>query len=728
MAANITPGQALRNLVETFYLATSMQPQSPGEAFVQALSRPLIVFDIDGVVAIFAEAALGAVNAHYGSSFTTQDMRGYWFQDNLPPEWKDWVEGLFKRPEFYANIAPDYAAIAALQALSRAGYVLCCATDRPAESRSVTQDWLGKWGVPHDGLIMQGHDTKKNVAALHNPADPMLLIDDDPSKIEVVKPGVDLAVPLRPWTPPDIGSDQITVFDNWSVLLNKLGVKGNVPVPQLHHAPAPDYSPLLSTKLLEAELVKKHMCWGHPCGGGGHSGGGGKWGADHTFTGVMPHFSVGDKVVYHHGGQLHEGTVTHKESGKSLLHVQGPTGIHQLKPHHVAHAAGFHGLSKQEHAKHAFNLENQAQQVGEHSEHGKALLHAANIHAMAATGKPIAHHASTSLPAETSGPHKHGVFDHNGTFASNDHVYVYQAGSKHLSEGMVSYKQGEQYRVELLTGPNKGAHQNYPASALAHKKLADEMGAHGHAAAAAKKTGYAAEAHLAMAKQHGAGAPKRWQAGDPHPAWLDHLNSGYSLEVGKHALHPGAQAFLQDLQGWKSSSKAMRLAILADNPNKREAAMSFMGLIHESKPQAPTLWRGIKVDDHWRQAKFDGTSKIGMHFDLALSSFSTSEAVGKSFSHQYGGVVFKLLPGAKALNTTKHGYEYEKEWIGQGRFEVMGYHQDGGYHIYTIKQLHTFEAKAKVSEKAAVPLSEAEFDPVLEEAFGGFSEHRDKEE
>ncbi len=201
-----------------------------GAAFLQALMRPRLVFDIDGTLGFLTEAFCTALNARWGTSFQAWQMSHYRVEDQLPPEQANWLLQVFATSVPYANVAPDYSGIAAVQAFARTGYEIIVASDRAEDCRDVTEDWLARWRVPHDAVRL-GHDAKAQLAASAGPDDPLVLFDDDPEKFTLLAPGVRIYMPRRPWTPAEIPAG-VTVFDEWSGVLEAFGVSSDVPIPQ----------------------------------------------------------------------------------------------------------------------------------------------------------------------------------------------------------------------------------------------------------------------------------------------------------------------------------------------------------------------------------------------------------------------------------------------------------------------------------------------------------------
>ncbi len=209
---------------------------------VEEILKPLtLLFDIDGVLGFLTETIVTGLNAHFGTSLVVSEMTDYWLEEVLPPDQSKWLVEQFQRPVVYANVAPDYAGIAAVQAIWRARdrllarpITIVVSSDRPPDAQQVTKDWLRKWRVPYDQLVLRGKGGKLSIAREHDPEHPLILLDDDPRKMETVAtlPGCRVWTPLRPWTPrrtPPAGS---RVFDAWADVLEWLDIPDDIPVPQ----------------------------------------------------------------------------------------------------------------------------------------------------------------------------------------------------------------------------------------------------------------------------------------------------------------------------------------------------------------------------------------------------------------------------------------------------------------------------------------------------------------
>lgn len=241
-ASGVSPEQAVDNIVAT--TAELHTAQAPSDAFAERATRPVLVSDIDGVLAFLTETIVTALNAHFGTSIVVSQMRDYWVEQDLPPSQRVWLEHQFQRGVFYENSAPDYSAIAALGAMHLDGYHVVVSSDRPAHTRPETDRWLANWRVAHDEAVINGPGSKKAVLAAHGPDNPAVLFDDDPSKATTIaRPGVEVWSPMRPWTLKNWQRyPHYWVFPDWTAVLDRLGVNAEAAIPQFSQTAGPAYA------------------------------------------------------------------------------------------------------------------------------------------------------------------------------------------------------------------------------------------------------------------------------------------------------------------------------------------------------------------------------------------------------------------------------------------------------------------------------------------------------
>lgn len=194
-----------------------------GAVFFSALSRPLVVCDIDNTLAFHAEAVCTALNARFGTNRTPASLTAWPFP--LPPEEAAWLDRFTSRDAWAAGMAPDSRAIEALNAIHSAGCPVTIASDRNPLIADATRDWLDSWGVQRDGSVLEGPGSKRAALTGRGPESPGVLLDDDPRQwLLSARAGVEVWSPKRPWTPAGWESYRnVRVFTDWSEPLSWLG-------------------------------------------------------------------------------------------------------------------------------------------------------------------------------------------------------------------------------------------------------------------------------------------------------------------------------------------------------------------------------------------------------------------------------------------------------------------------------------------------------------------------
>jgi len=187
--------------------------------------RPALFLDIDGVLAFQPEGLILAVNARFGASYLLADSAGtYPFYATLPPDQQEWAEA--NRAVIAANLAPDTRAIRVAQKAAKAGLDVTVCTERPPELAGVTRAWLAFWDVPGAAQAqVVGPGGKEPLLASYGDGNPALLVDDAPKNEALARPGVEVWVPPRPWTPQGDPPAGVTRFGDWRQVCKRLGLK-----------------------------------------------------------------------------------------------------------------------------------------------------------------------------------------------------------------------------------------------------------------------------------------------------------------------------------------------------------------------------------------------------------------------------------------------------------------------------------------------------------------------
>lgn len=197
-----------------------------GAVFAAEAARPLVVCDIDNVLAFHAEAACTAVNARFGTSYLASRMLTYPIANQLEPEQRQWLATQSVRDPWILNLAPDRDALMALRKIHEARHRVVIASDRPPVVAKATARWLDSNAVLRDGQVLDGPGSKRTVLASSGQGVLAVLLDDDPAKwLTIARPGVEVWCPRRPWTPQGWRQyPNVRVFTDWAEVLGRLGI------------------------------------------------------------------------------------------------------------------------------------------------------------------------------------------------------------------------------------------------------------------------------------------------------------------------------------------------------------------------------------------------------------------------------------------------------------------------------------------------------------------------
>ena len=188
------------------------------------MAKPALFVDIDGVLAFQPEGLIVAVNARFGEAYLISDATTYPFYGTLPAVQQQWAQA--NRAVIAANLAPDTRAIRVVQKAVKAGYDVTVCTERPPELTALTRAWLAYWDVPGaaDAQVV-GPGGKEALLAPYGKGNPALLVDDAPKNEALARPGVQVWVPQRPWTPQGDPPAGVTRFGDWRDVCKALGLK-----------------------------------------------------------------------------------------------------------------------------------------------------------------------------------------------------------------------------------------------------------------------------------------------------------------------------------------------------------------------------------------------------------------------------------------------------------------------------------------------------------------------
>lgn len=124
------------------------------------------------------------------------------------------------------DTAPDYAAIAAINAIYDAGYHVIIASSRPASLQQETERWLNQWGVRYHECHVSDGSKAYNA---DNAPRPLVFVDDNAKVAKLASEDVTVFILKRPYTPDGTPN----VVDSWQPILDAFGVTVDE-VPQLN--------------------------------------------------------------------------------------------------------------------------------------------------------------------------------------------------------------------------------------------------------------------------------------------------------------------------------------------------------------------------------------------------------------------------------------------------------------------------------------------------------------
>lgn len=138
---------------------------------------PAVYVDYDDVLCETARTALGLAAERYGKSLSFEGIHHFDLGRSFgltPFQLAELMEALHS-PDVLLAMAPVPGAIESLVRWSRAGVAIHIVTGRPASTRTASEAWLSRHGVPHDRLLFvdkygRGHPSDE--------ANPVLRLDD----------------------------------------------------------------------------------------------------------------------------------------------------------------------------------------------------------------------------------------------------------------------------------------------------------------------------------------------------------------------------------------------------------------------------------------------------------------------------------------------------------------------------------------------------------------------
>lgn len=215
VASGITPDEAVANIVDTYHDAAT---SDPARQFVNTLSLPALIVDIDDTIAYSSEATMGAVNAAFDTRYLASDIAGAEWDNVLDRQQRQWLSVQLSKSDIYQNIAPNYHAIDVLSFARKIGFHINITSARDPSLTEVTSAWLERWQVPYDGLSLVGRGRKVDwVRGRYGPQNQAILIDDKPQQWLAAGNGISVWTPRLPKTPTH-APPGVWIFDDWELV------------------------------------------------------------------------------------------------------------------------------------------------------------------------------------------------------------------------------------------------------------------------------------------------------------------------------------------------------------------------------------------------------------------------------------------------------------------------------------------------------------------------------
>lgn len=110
-----------------------------------------------------------------------------------------------------------------------AAYAVTIATERDQALETVTLAWLTRWQIRRTAIAVTGTGGKDRLLAGHGHDRPAILIDDDPAKERLVRPGVQVWVPPRTWAPDGLAPENVWRIETWRHIAARLESDARTP-------------------------------------------------------------------------------------------------------------------------------------------------------------------------------------------------------------------------------------------------------------------------------------------------------------------------------------------------------------------------------------------------------------------------------------------------------------------------------------------------------------------
>ncbi len=146
-------------------------------------------FDLDEVIVDLTNPLSELANTHYNLELSQDSFRIYNFKNNIYVDDVELNKEIIDFLIYYANDAefqfkaePYIKSVNTMRYLKWLHHTVYFITSRPIENTELTKDWLRKYNIPYDELIVLGHGVEKGPVGKNNQLD--FFLDDRISHLE----------------------------------------------------------------------------------------------------------------------------------------------------------------------------------------------------------------------------------------------------------------------------------------------------------------------------------------------------------------------------------------------------------------------------------------------------------------------------------------------------------------------------------------------------------------
>ncbi len=155
--------------------------------------RPIIAFDIDGVLADF--------EGEFCERFGIANRDKYDLHSRYPAVDPGLISEFLTSPDVYLNLAPIFGGVEFLREFHTRGFQVVLITSRGSNLREVTEKWLNNYYIHYSELVMTNN--KAEYIENYNKTNPVpiiYLVDDMSSNLENLPLGTTGLLWEQPWS------------------------------------------------------------------------------------------------------------------------------------------------------------------------------------------------------------------------------------------------------------------------------------------------------------------------------------------------------------------------------------------------------------------------------------------------------------------------------------------------------------------------------------------------